>query len=1100
MRVHPRFVVYCLATFTFLLLGLPAFAQNTEASLTGQVLDPSGATIASAKVTVTNAGTGIARSVQSNSSGRYLVTNLNPGAYNVSVEASGFTTKVLTGITLEVGQAGSLDVPMSLGQSSENVEVTGEASVTDTESSSVGTVVDNKEVVGLPLNQRTFYSLALLSPAAYLPAQNSTLGFRGGFNVAGNNETANTFTINGIEDDDQNVMAPSFRPSVEAIQEFKLLTGVYSAEYGRTSGGQVVVITKGGTNQFHGDGFEFFRNQFTDARNFFLSPGAPAPFQRNQYGGTIGGPIIKDRTFFFLSYEGMRLSQGVIVLGAVPLPAMHNGDFSSLLSKGIQLKNPRTGVPYAGNIIPRSAWSNLGSQLINLYPAPDSPTSQTYTLNGLRTENLDEGSARVDHKISDKDTILAQYNYFNDPAYEPSNPLCGSNQLPGFGCYTNQISTLVGINETHIFNAHWLNEFRVGLDRLEQPRIGQDANSGFPSVPGAFSDPSVPKGLNGGAPNTLVAGLSTIHPYTNLPQHRWDNHYNLVDNVSWSKGSNEFKFGINFMQARYTDLFLSYGTGQLNFNTASTAGAGAPTSGNSIADLLLGYGYDSTRVPTAPDFHVIYSQYAGYFEDDWKILPNLMLNLGMRYEYFSPTRDAHNVLSNFQPSNNTMIVEGQPGVGSYLYGKDLNNFGPRIGLAYQPMHNNKTVVHAAYGAFYNSPAIGNGANLSMAIQVPFRLGQTLFSSAAQPLQIDTNPFPVGANTPNGSASKPYTGITPTGMSQNFRTMYVNEWAADVQQQLTPTIALTIGYMGSATSKIPRSINLNQGIVTSVVGNKVTSVRPITPAGSAPSCITYPVSQCYLFGNITYYISEGQGSYNALTVKAQKDYGKGLSFIASYTWAKSIDNANGYASGSQSSEGTPQDSHNLNAERGLSDFNVAQRLVLSPVWELPFGKNQMFLNSGIGSALAGGWQLSSVAQFDSGRPFTIYNSATNNSGSFNFADRPNETGNPNNGPRTVGQWFNTSVFSSNAPGTFGNAPRNNIIGPDFINIDMALQRSFPIKERYTAMFRFEVFNVANKPNFLNPLGSGTGEFGTPLFGQITAANDPRQMQFSGKLVF
>ena len=1103
MKCHPRAFISLISTLMILTVLLFAaasgtvLAQNTQASLTGTVLDPSGAAIAAGKVTATNAGTGIARTVQSDSSGRYTVTNLNPGTYKVAVEAPGFTTKVLSGIVLEVGQAGSLDVTMALGQSSETVEVNAQASVTETESSSQGTVIDNKEVVGLPLNQRTFYSLALLSPAAYMPAQNSTLGFRGGFNVAGNNETANTFTVNGIEDDDQNVMAPSFRPSVEAIQEFKLLTGVYSAEYGRTSGGQVVVVTKGGTNQFHGDAFEFFRDQATDARNYFLSPGATAAFRRNQYGATLGGPILKDKTFFFLSYEGMRLSQSVVVQGAVPLTGMHSGDFSSIKT---QLENPVTGAPYAGNVIPQSDWSTLGKKLIDLYPAPDSPGSETYTLNGTRTENLDEGSARVDHKFSEKDSLLAQYNYFNDPAFEPSNPLCGSNQLPGFGCYTNQISTLIGVNETHIFNAHWLNELRFGLDRLEQPRTGQDAHSGFPAVPGAFTDTSIPKGINGGAPVTSVAGLSTIHPYTNLPQHRWDNHYNLVDNVSWSHGAHEFKTGINFILARYTDVYIAYGTGQFVFNSASSAGAGAPTTGNSIADLLTGYGYNSTRVPTAPNFHVIYKQYSGYVEDDWKIRSNLTLNLGVRYEYFSPVRDAGNIISNFQPANNTIISAGEPGIGNYVYQKDLNNFAPRIGLAWQPSGSDKTVVHAAYGVYYNSPSIGNGAILNMAIGVPFRLSQTLFSSGSTPLQLDANPFPTGPTAPDGSMAKPYTGITPYGMAQDFRTMYVNEYAADFQQQMSHTIALTVGFMGSETSKIPRYVNLNQGIVTSVVGSKVTSVRPITPTGSTPSCITYPISQCYLFGNIGYYISEGHGSYRALTVKAQKDYGNGLSFIAAYTWAKSLDNANGYASGSQSSSGVPQDSHNLAAERGLSDFNVAQRLVLSPVWDVPFGRNKMYLTHGIGSTLAGGWQLSSVAQIETGRPFTIYMASSNNSGSFNFADRPNQSGDPNTGPRTPQQWFNTSVFSKPVPGTFGNAARNNIVGPGFVNIDIAVQRIFPIKERYDIQVRAEAFNVANKANFMNPLGQGTGEYGASLFGRITAANDPRQMQFSGKFIF
>lgn len=413
-RKRLLFLMVCVST---LFGGINSFGQQTQASLTGQILDPQGAAISGSQVVVTNVDTSIARTVQSSDSGRYTVTNLNPGKYSVSVKSSGFAEKVLTNIVLAVGQDGALDVTLNLGSTSDIVTVNASAAVTDTESSSQGTVIDNQKVVGLPLNQRTFYGLALLSPAAYMSAQNSTLGFRGGFNVAGNNETANTFTVNGIDDNDQNVMAPSFRPSVEGIQEFKLLTGVYSAEYGRTSGGQVVVITKTGGNQVHGDVFEFIRNSQFDAKNYFTLPGTPTTFRRNQFGGTVGGPIIKDRTFFFLSYEGLRLAQPVVVQTNVPNPAFQTGDFSSLLP-GTQLINPVTNTPYPNNQIPTTQFSSIGSQLLKLYPAPDpgqnlaANPKPTYTFNEERIENMDEGSARIDHKISDKDSLLFQYNYF----------------------------------------------------------------------------------------------------------------------------------------------------------------------------------------------------------------------------------------------------------------------------------------------------------------------------------------------------------------------------------------------------------------------------------------------------------------------------------------------------------------------------------------------------------------------------------------------------------------------------------------------------------------------------------------------------------------
>ncbi|WP_162538890.1 TonB-dependent receptor [Granulicella sp. WH15] len=1151
-------VTKCFLSFLVLacafLFVRPSLAQQTQASLTGQISDPQGATIPNAEVSIKNVDTAITRTVATNGLGRYSVTNLNPGNYAVSVKAPGFSEKLLKGIVLAVGQEGSLDVAMTLGAASDVVTVNAEAAVTDTESSSQGSVINNQEVVGLPLNQRTFYGLALLSPAAYMPGQNSTLGFRGGFNVSGNNETANTFTVNGIDDNDQNVMAPSFRPSVEAIDQFKLLTGVYSAEYGRTSGGQVVVITKTGTNAFHGDVFEFIRNSQFDAKNYFTIPNTPTTLIRNQFGATIGGPIIKDKTFFFFSYEGMRLKQPVASTTTVPNPAMLNGDFSSVCTTGFtsagicttasqQLHAPgNSASPYLFNKIPTSSMSAKGLALLKLYPAP-SPGYSTatatpgYTFDEERTENLDQYSVRVDHKISDKDSLLVQFNRFNDPSFEPQNSLCGTSQIPGFGCTTNQISTLAGVNWIHIVNERWLNEFRIGYDRLEQPRTGEDVNNAAANAASlgtaAFSDSTVSSAINGGAPTTTVSGIATLHPYQNLPQHRWDNHYNMVDNVSWSHGKHNVKFGVNMLQARYTDVYVALGTGSLTFSTSNLL-----STGNTIADLYTGEAYQSSRSPKAPNFQAQYSYYGGYLQDDWKVLPTLTLNVGLRYEYFAPTFDAHNVMASYelpagfvgrtrQNSAGTMAVAGQNGIGKYLYGKDLNNFAPRLGFAYQPFGNDKTVVHGTYGVFYNAPAIGNGANLDMSINPPFRLNQTFTSTVAAPIQIDNSPFPSG--TADGSFAHPFTSVAPYGIGQNFKTQYMNEWGLDVQRQVTPTMTLTVGYIGSETAKIARQVQPNQEIITGIVNGKAIGYAPLTNVGPptvsaggvvTPAATLNPIGpvnaagayavgptgsstlngQYYQISNPTLFLSVGHASFNALTVKAQQNYHNGFSFILAYTWAHSIDNAPGYASGSNSSNGTPQDSFNLQAEKGTSDFNVGSRLVISPVYELPFGKGKPFLTNGIAGLLAGGWQLSGIFSYDTGRPFTIQ-MATNNSGSTNGgADRPNVIANPNNGPKTVAQWFNTAAFTANAVGQFGNESRNALIGPNYDNTDVAIQRMFDVTERYKFAFRAEAFDVFNHPNFYNPLGTSTGEFGQSNFGKLTQANDPRSMQFSVKVLF
>ena len=1156
MRILRALVPSCLLAL-LLAFGAVAGGQNTEASLTGQVLDASGSAIAGAQVVVTNADTNISRTVTSDSAGRYQVTNLNPGRYNVKTTMANFATKEEKGLVLEISQQELLNITLAVGNVGEVVDVTANAAVTDTESAEQGAVINNQQVVGLPLNQRTFYSLAELAPAVYLPGQSSTLGFRGGFNVAGNNETANTFTVNGIDDNDQNVMAPSFRPSVEAIQEFKILTGVYSAEYGRTSGGQVVVITKTGGNQIHGDLFEFVRNSQFDAKNYFTVPGTATTFRRNQFGGTIGGPIIKDKLFFFLSYEGLRLAQPTVGSTTVPNPAFLNGDFSSVCTSGFtagvcntasqQLKNPVTKANYANNQIPVSTFDPIGKYILQQYPAPNAgfnPASASlpYTLNEKRIENLDEGSARVDYTISSKDTITGQYNYFNDPSFEPSLSLCSSALIPGSGCTQNQISTLAGINETHIFGPHWLNEFRIGFDRLEQPRIGQDDSiTTAPKVPGAFLDPHIPANLLGGAPSSSVTGYASVHPYTNLPQHRYDDHFNLVENATWSHGAHTLKFGANILQARYSDLYVADATGVFTF-TGVAGSTGNLTTGNSAADVALGFAATATRSPTAPDLHVRYNAFGFYAEDAWKATSHLTITAGMRYEDFLPIHDTRNILSNYiLPSANGPFagtsgginVAGQTGQATHVFNNDENNFGPRLGIAYQPYGSDKTVIHAAYGIFYNSPAIGNGADLSLGLNVPFRLIQSFSSTPTAQSVLSTNPFPnVPGVTPTGTATAPFTSVSPTGIDVNFRTMFIDEYGADIQQQLSPTISLTIGYIGNNGEKIPRLVEPNQGInpVVSAAQNSVSSTRPLTGLNSAP--IANPLAlaapgnpappQLYAqFANIAEYLSVGHGNYNALTVAGKKSLGNGISFLLSYTWSHSIDNAPGYASTSQASSGTPQNSFNLQAEKGTSDFNVAQRLALSPVIELPFGRNKAYLNHGFASGILGNFQLSGIYQYDSGRPFTI-SSSQNRSGSVYGVDRPNQIANPNNGPKTVKEWFNTSAFAINNYGTFGNESRNAVIGPDLSQLDVAIQKVIPFGDRYAVSLRFESFDVMNKPNFLNPLGTSTGEYipastaqgaaptGSPLnnnqavgstaFGQLTQANDPRSIQFSGKFTF
>jgi hypothetical protein len=791
----------------------------------------------------------------------------------------------------------------------------------------------------------------------------------------------------------------------------------------------------------------------------------------------------------------MRLAQEIAALATVPTVAERTGNFAGVAS----IHNPYTGAPFSTpNQIDPSLMSTFGKALMTEYPIPNNASTgaNNYTFNESRIENLDEVSARVDDTLDSKDFIVGQYNFFNDPSFEPSNSLCGTSVLPGFGCTTNQVSTLIGVNWTHIFNPTLLNEFRMGYDRLVQPRVEQDVTqTSFPLLNGVFDDPSITD--NFGVPDTSVSGFSSLAPYGNLPQDRWDNHYNLVDSLTWTHGAHTFKAGFNLLKASYSNTYVVDGRGVLSFNSASTASAGGPTSGNSLADMLMGVAYSSSREPSAPLLEMLYYSSGLFVQDDWKATRNLTFNLGLRWEDFSPLRDKYNHISSYDPTTETMIVAGEPGVSSKIYRSDLTNFEPRIGLAWQPFHDSKTVVHSAFGIFYNAPSIGNGAGLGLLSNVPERTPQTFYTSAAEPLQIDTDPFP----SPSGCSDADLgvtpacaLTVTPTGISRNYRNMYIDEYSLDIQRQLTSAMSLTVGYLGSQGSRLPNEANLNQ---PAVINGVSAATRPVTGVHT----ITYPSNHAYDFNNISFYESEGKAHYNSMEIKVRQSYHDGLSLLASYTWSKATDNTPGYASSSQSSGLLPQNSYNPNAEWGLSAFNVAQRFLISPVYELPFGKGQRFLaNNRIASMLAGGWQISGIGTVDTGRPFTVTNASANNSGSFNNEDRPNLIGNPNTGPKTVAKWFNTAAFSTAVPaGTFGDAGRNIVIGPGYVDIDLAIQRSFQLTEHLTMPIRFESFDVANKPNFFNPVSAGQ-EAGTSSFGTISQADDPREMQFSIKLVF
>jgi hypothetical protein len=1123
----------CMA---FAVNGSMALAQTPTATVTGQARDASGAAVAGARVVARNVQTNIEREAVTSENGDYTIPLLNVGEYQVLVEKQGFKKAVQTGLILQIDQKARVDFTLQIGQVSESVEVTAAAALVQTDSASVGTVIDNKRVLELPLNSREFYALALTAPRVLPPAQGSTLSFRGGFNVAGSSEVSNNFTLNGIDNNDTGINGPSFRPSIDAIQEFKMLSGIYSAEYGRNSGGQVVINTKSGTNQFHGTAYEFLRNQALDARNFFLrlKPGEKAPsFKRNLFGGSFGGPIVNDKTFFFVSYEGLRLRQSVTSLATVPTENMVKGDFSDLLgaplcanaagasgvcggaftaplmvtntvgatlqaragmvfdplttranpnfnpAQPVSAANPQTiRDQFERNIIPGGRINPIGRALAGFFPVPTTATaagqlpSNNYNFSATRRENYNQISTRFDHTLSAKDSLYGTYNYYDNPAFEPSNALCGSRVLPGFGCNTGLTTQLIGIVETHTFTSNLTNEVRVGFNRLRQPRIQEDDSVDFISqfnIPGTFFGETP---FNGGVPQVAINGFSTIGGATNLPQDRRDNTYQFVDNLIWIKSAHTLKFGVDIRRFQSNLYFISQGRGIFNFNTPANS-ATVPTSDNPFADLLLGIPTSTQRNPRGPSTYSRTSSFNVYAQDDWKVNSRLTLNLGLRWELNTPMTEKYNTIASFDPKTGQIRAAGQNGVPANLFKYDYNNLAPRLGFAWQPLGDSKTVVRGGVGVFYNVQPAGNGF-LGMLFNFPFRLPQQFNSSRTAPLTL-SNPFPGPVPT-----TAPTNGtLTMTAIDENFDTAYITQWGLSVQRGVGSDLVFEIGYLGSKGTHLPLNRNLNQA----------------TPGPGATAQVqarrTYPQ-----FGNITWIESVANSAYHSMELKAEKRYTKGLSLLGSYTFSKSIDNSPGISTGSNASSAIAQNAFDLRAERGLSDFDVRHRFVASTIWEIPLGKGHKVFGGGPLAHIFGGWQASGILALQSGRPFTaVLNGDLSNT--LNRNDRPNLVGDPNSGPKTVEQWFNKDAFQTQGVGSFGTSGRNIIIGPGFQNFDFALSRNFNLTERFKIQFRTELFNAFNHANFNYPAATANAP---QNFGQIASANDPRQMQFGLKIIF
>ncbi len=1185
----------------------PLWAQKDAGAIVGLVRDASGAVIAGVKVTVEDVDRGIQLTVSTNDQGEYVASPLRIGRYSVTVEKQGFKKAVAGPVQVNIQDRVGIDLKLVPGMATEVVTVSSERPQLETETSELGQVVDSRRINALPLNGRNYAQLALLS-AGVAPAEpGSRVETSFGFSANGARSLQNNFLLDGIDNnanlgDVLNGAAYVVQPSVDAIAEFKVQTNSYSAEFGRGNGAIMNAVIKSGSNKIHGDVFEFLRNEKFDATNAFDAFGRQ-PYKQNQFGFTLGGPIIKNKTFFFGDYEGLRIRQALPQLSTVPTPDEIGGNFSGILTDTIAPQvDPDSGLPIDGttaldcngnptfdgeifntrltqnnrtdlnpnglcgvpigtsgglptNIFPEGGIDPLAARLAALFPAPNAPQlgDNTFLSDPKRSETENKFDIRIDHVISGKDNFFARFSYGNDSFFLPSpfnNVLDGGSFQDGF---SENSARGLAASEVHTFRNNLVNEFRFGFNHLNSHRLNLNYNV---DVSKQLGFPGVPFGPNiGGLPSISFSdGTTAIGSSGFLPSIEKQHSYVFSDNLSWTHGRHAAKFGAELRFEQFTIFQPASPRGDMSFGSDFTDNPASPGSGGeAVATFLLGIpdGGDITSLHNVDYRRQIYALYA---LDDFKVTPRLTLNLGLRYELFTTIKEANRQAATFDFNSLSLIVpRGQnqqltPTLGSELNVQrngspglihpDLNNFAPRIGLAYQLM--DKLVFRGGYGIFYGGQENGPFSNPSPGFNPPFFDSQNFSTpcsaasanpdgldcsiSAANsglPLNVLSEGFPADAltdpNTPNLYSLDPHL-VTP----------YTQQWHMGLEYQLPHDTVLEVSYAGSRGLKLFAFYNGNQTTPTADPSQATAPRRPANSAapGAPGSCSLDTPDNCNpaLDTSIGTFRSNTQSNYNSLQVRLEKRFSHGLQYEAAYTYAHALDNASSASLGSVNN-GDFRDQRFPNAEYSNADFDVRHRFVFSYIYDLPFGRGRTFAKtaSGLVNQLVGNWQMSGVFSAATGNYYTatdivsVSNSDCGGTVGFNCA-RPNRVGNPNGRPCVAGTLFNTCAFEdNNVQGTFGNAGRNIIQGPGYKTWDASLVKQFPIREQMRLEFRAEFFNVLNHTNFLfgqfgaisaepTPLELDPNNINTPdnprasSFGYPLAARAPREIQFALKFYF
>lgn len=1034
-----------LLALLFTGLGSVAHAQST-AVLKGTVTDAAGAAVPHSKVVVKNQATGVEWNTESDNVGSYQVSSLPIGNYLITVTATGFETSIVKNITLETATTVTQNVEMKVGEVSEKVTVTVETPVIDSSTITMGQVIDQKTTQEIPLNGRHFVDLSLLTPTTVTPPANGflTAPLRGqgsfAFVSAGQREDTINFLVNGVNLSDMVQNQITFQPSINTVAEFKLDNSTYSAQYGRNSGSIVNIATRSGTNEFHGELFDFLRNSAMDARNFFNPTTVlQSPFKRNNFGAAVGGPILKNRAHFFASYEGLRQRQGLTINSLVLSPAQ---------AAQAQASND-PAVKALAALIPAQTTTENGQPFFQ-----GSATAPV---------NIDQGTADVDVELTANDRLHGYVAIQQDLRQEPT---LQGNTLSGWGDTRASRRQIGTVSEDHIFGPSLTNTIRVGYNRIHiaftPNQLLNSANFGINNGINA------PIGL---AQIDIGGGALDFGGPSGFPQGRGDTSAVLNDTLSWLKGKHSFVFGGEIRRV-YNDNF-SLDTTIFRFTN--------PT--NFLSDTVASFVFAGTSAN-----RILSPAYDGFVEDSFKVKPNLTLQLGLRYSWYSTPSESANRFTVFNATTDSLVQVGTNGIGQPFHTNN-KNFQPRLGVVWDPFKNQKTIVRAGYAILTDEPVTGIITGLNS--NPPF--SQPVTSTSAG-LKL-TNANSAGSNT-----------TSPAAIDPNFDNPYVQSYNLNIEEQLTPSTGLTVGYIGSKGTHLRIARNINQ---QELVGGAL--VRPF-PSLSATS----PIDPGVGLGNISEVTSGANSDYNALVVELNRRLSKGLQVISSYTYSKSIDE------NSLNSQGVIlQNSLDLASNRGLSDFDARHRFVISGFYELPFHGNR----------LVAGWEVGTVVQVQTGNPLNVTTGISNFTGTTALTAggglRPDllahvgTTGNP-------AQWFTNPVVCTPFPQPpiplcsatpnaafelpvgatpagdhFGNLGRNAFTGPGFVNTDLSLVKNTKLTERLNLQFRTEAFDIFNHPNFgnpnLNPQSSSFGKITSTRF-PVGDFGSARQLQISLKLQF